>query len=58
MKKTYNEPTLKVVRITTQHLMAGSGEGVTDGAKLGNEFNSSDVPYSKDNNTSLWGEEE
>ena len=47
MKKTYIIPTLEVVRVETQQMLALSG-GVSNGSGVGNSFNDGDVSYSRD----------
>ncbi len=47
MKKEYINPEMQVVIMQTNAtILAGSGEGVSDGDKVGNGYNSSDVSYS------------
>ena len=45
MKKIYISPKMKVIKSQRTHLLAGSGEGVKNGDKLGDYYNESDVTY-------------
>ena len=47
MKKTYQNPTLEVVKIQTAGMLAVSG-GVGNGSTVGNSYNSDDVSYGRD----------
>ncbi len=42
MKKEYKNPTLEVIKIATQQMLAGSGGGVTTGSGVGNEVKGSE----------------
>ena len=54
--KKYENPMLHVVSINKQDIIVTSGEGVTTGSALGNEFNSSDVSYSSGRRFDSWEE--
>ena len=45
MKKIYISPNMKVIKSRKTHLLAGSGEGVTNYDKLGEEYTDTDVSY-------------
>ena len=45
MKKIYISPNMKVIKSQRTHLLAGSGEGVKNGDKLGDAFDPDDVTY-------------
>ena len=47
MKKTYINPTMEVVKIQINQMLAAS-PGVETSDGLGNGYNSSDVTYSRD----------
>jgi len=47
MKKTYINPTMEVVKIQINQMLAAS-PGVETGDGLGNGYNSSDVTYGRD----------
>lgn len=54
--KQYMKPELTISEIQTAvTILAGSG-GVTTGSAVGNEFNGSDVTYSRRSN--IWDEDE
>lgn len=47
MKKEYINPEMQVVMLQTNAtILAGSGEGTSNGDKLGNGYTESDVSYS------------
>ena len=45
MKKIYISPNMKVIKSQRTHLLAGSGEGVVTGKRLGEEYLEGDVSY-------------
>ena len=45
MKKIYISPNMKVIKSQRTHLLAGSGEGVETGKRLGEEYTDTDVSY-------------
>ena len=47
MKKTYINPTMEVVKIQINQMLAAS-PGVENGDGLGNSYNSGDVTYGRD----------
>lgn len=58
MKKTYQSPETKKVRVhITHHLLDASQGGVATGGAPGNEYNGSDVSYGR-SSTSLWNDAE
>lgn len=61
MKKTYIEPRYKTIDLSSEQMMALSGNedqgGVITGAKMGNAYNSQDASYVKESRGNLWDEE-
>ena len=57
MKKTYQNPTLKVVNVTVQHLMAGSVQetaGTVNSVSLGGDFSGEASDVMDKDGESLW----
>lgn len=50
--KKYIAPSLKVVNIESNNILAGSG-GVGDGGSVGRNFNGNDVSYGRDHRGSF-----
>lgn len=57
MKKKYNKPYCKAIEIDETQMIAESG-GVAVGCSLGNDYNESDVSYTKELGSGIsWNEE-
>lgn len=55
--KKYIKPELTIAVLNIEHsILAGSGEGVTNGSTTGEEYNSTDVSYSR--RSGLWDDED
>jgi len=57
--KKYIKPEINVILSQMQTIIAASQSGVTTNSKLGEEYNSSDVTYVKENSSSdIWNDNE
>lgn len=54
--KKYIKPNMRVAELNIKDVLLTGSEGIATGQSLGNEYNSEDVSYSRDN-SDLWDQE-
>jgi len=58
MKKTYQSPVMNIVKVISNRHLLTESVGLTSGAKVGNDYTSTDVSYSRSNNADLWDDDD